>query len=178
MTTCHSAATALSLLQLCTCICIFCWLPFAHSLQVDRAYIGAPAVLKIADAGPRSVLLIHKHGFADAVVWNPAEASRAAAGRRWWLALQAWPQTCSDRQRGSQLACAAPGASAAINATPAAAPGAAQAKAASMGDLGADNWRGFVCVEVAQARSGAVQLQAGQEWAASQTLEYDTLGES
>lgn len=29
---------------------------------------------------------------------------------------------------------------------------AAQAKAAAMGDLGAENWRGFICVEVAQAR--------------------------
>ena len=67
-------------------------------MQVDRAYIGAPSPLKLQDSGRGSVLMIHKHGFADAVVWNPAES-----------------------------------------------------KAAGMGDLGADNWRGFVCVEVARA---------------------------
>ena len=101
--------------------------PATHSAaaQVDRAYIGAPSPLKLQDSGRGSVLMIHKHGFADAVVWNPAES-----------------------------------------------------KAAGMGDLGADNWRGFVCVEVAQARSGAVALAAGEEWEGSTTLEWDTLGES
>ena len=94
-------------------------------MQVDRAYIGAPSPLKLQDSGRGSVLMIHKHGFADAVVWNPAES-----------------------------------------------------KAAGMGDLWADNWRGFVCVEVAQARSGAVVLAAGEEWQGSTTLEWDTLGES
>lgn len=47
-----------------------------------------------------------------------------------------------------------------------------------MGDLGAEHWRGFVCVEVAQARSGAVTLAPGAEWVGSTTLEYDTMGES
>lgn len=47
-----------------------------------------------------------------------------------------------------------------------------------MADLGADSFRRFVCVEVAQARSGAVALQPGQQWSGRQTLEYDTLGES
>ena len=53
-----------------------------------------------------------------------------------------------------------------------------QAKAASMGDLGAEHWRGFVCVEAAQARSGAVQLAAGQAWSAGVEYEYDHLEES
>jgi len=100
------------------------FLPCLTSPQVDRVYIGAPATLKIRDTGADSVLMIHKHGFSDAVVWNPA-----------------------------------------------------QDKAAGMADLG-DNWRGFVCVEVAQARSGAVVLQAGEAWEGSTTLEFDTMGES
>lgn len=37
----------------------------------------------------------------------------------------------------------------------------AEAKAASMGDLGAGHYRGFVCVEVAQARSGPVSARSG-----------------
>lgn len=93
--------------------------------EVDRTYIGAPAAIKLHDSGRNSVLLLHKRGFADAVVWNPAEA-----------------------------------------------------KAASMGDLGAEHWRGFVCVEAAQARSGAVTLAAGQAWSAGVEYEYDHLEES
>lgn len=47
-----------------------------------------------------------------------------------------------------------------------------------MGDLGAEHWRGFVCVEAAQARSGAVTLAAGQAWSAGVEYEYDHLEES
>lgn len=47
-----------------------------------------------------------------------------------------------------------------------------------MGDLGANNWRGFVCVEAAQARSGAVALAPGGTWRGSVECEYDRLDES
>ncbi len=47
--------------------------------QVDRTYIAAPAAIKLRDSGRNSVLLLHKRGFADAVVWNPAEASALGA---------------------------------------------------------------------------------------------------
>lgn len=91
--------------------------------EVDRAYIGAPDTLKLTDSGRSAVLMVHKRGFQDAVVWSPG-----------------------------------------------------QDKAAGMSDLG--DWRGFVCVEVAQARSGAVALGPGDSWEGSTTAEYDTLGES
>lgn len=91
--------------------------------EVDRAYIGAPDTLKIADRGRGAVLMVHKRGFADAVVWNPGEA-----------------------------------------------------KAAGMADLG-EHWRGFVCLEVAQARSGPAVLQPGEAWEGGTTVQYDTIGE-
>jgi glucose-6-phosphate 1-epimerase len=87
--------------------------------------VSAPSPLKVADAAQRSVVMVHKAGFGDAVVWSPGEA-----------------------------------------------------KAGGMGDLGAAHWRRFVCLEVAQARGGAVQLEPGAVWEGSTTLEYDTLGES
>ncbi|KAL4419670.1 hypothetical protein ABPG77_000567 [Micractinium sp. CCAP 211/92] len=91
--------------------------------EVDRAYIAAPDTLKVADSGRGAVLMVHKRGFSDAVVWNPA-----------------------------------------------------QAKAEGMADLG-EHWRGFVCLEVAQARSGPVVLQPGEAWEGSTTVQYDTIGE-
>lgn len=47
-----------------------------------------------------------------------------------------------------------------------------------MGDLGAGSWRGFVCVEAAQACSGAVTLAPGGKWVASVEYEADSMGES
>ncbi|KAL4424057.1 hypothetical protein ABPG75_001358 [Micractinium tetrahymenae] len=91
--------------------------------EVDRAYLGAPDTLKVTDSGRDAVLMVHKRGFRDAVVWNPAEA-----------------------------------------------------KATGMADLG-EHWRGFVCLEVAQARSGPVVLQPREAWEGSTTVEYDTVGE-
>ncbi|KAL4856516.1 putative glucose-6-phosphate 1-epimerase [Chlorella vulgaris] len=93
--------------------------------EVDRAYIGAPSPLKLVDSGRGAVVMVHKEGFQDAVVWNPWEA-----------------------------------------------------KAAGMADLGPEHWRGFVCVEATQARSGAVTLAPGQDWEGRLRLERDTLGES
>ena len=46
----------------------------------------------------------------------------------------------------------------------------AAAKAQRMGDFGDEEWRDMVCVEVAQAGSGAVQVAAGGEWVATQQL--------
>lgn len=132
---------------------------------MDRTYIGAPAAIKLHDSGRNSVLLLHKRGFADAVVWNPAEVS--AFLEKAVHAQCHWPcATCSavPRQRASPQP---PRLALRI-----------QAKAASMGDLGAEHWRGFVCVEAAQARSGAVTLAAGQAWRAGVEYEYDHLEES
>lgn len=44
----------------------------------------------------------------------------------------------------------------------------AAAKAAGMADL--DDWRGFVCVEVAHAAGKPVRLDGGQAWAGRQIL--------
>lgn len=44
------------------------------------------------------------------------------------------------------------------------------AKAAKMSDFGNDEWKQMVCVEVAQAGSGAIALEPGNQWAGRQTL--------
>lgn len=49
-------------------------------------------------------------------------------------------------------------------------------QAAGMADLG-EHWRGFVCLEVAQARSGPAVLQPGEAWEGGTTVQYDTIGE-
>ena len=47
-------------------------------------------------------------------------------------------------------------------------------KAGEMGDLGRENWRGFVCVEAGQCVS-PVSLQAGQDWTCAHSLKYNKL---
>ncbi|KAG7669066.1 hypothetical protein Ndes2526B_g00784 [Nannochloris sp. 'desiccata'] len=44
------------------------------------------------------------------------------------------------------------------------------AKAAKMADFGNDEWEQMVCVEVAQAGSGAIELEPGKQWAGWQKL--------
>ena len=46
----------------------------------------------------------------------------------------------------------------------------AAAKAGRMADMGEGEWRGMVCVEVAQAGSGAVVVPPQGEWVGSQEL--------
>lgn len=75
--------------------------------QVDRAYIGAPPLVKVRDGGRSGgggVLLVHKQGFSDAVVWNPAEVRRCDK-KRWFggrcvvsLCCR-WAQHCWQRGR-------------------------------------------------------------------------------
>lgn len=48
-------------------------------------------------------------------------------------------------------------------------------KARSMADFGDDEWKDMVCVEVAQAGSGAITLDPGQEWTGTQILNAKTL---
>ena len=44
-------------------------------------------------------------------------------------------------------------------------------KAGEMGDLGRENWRGFVCVEAGQCVQ-PVSLGPGQEWSCNHNLQY------
>jgi len=44
-------------------------------------------------------------------------------------------------------------------------------KAGQMGDLGGENWRGFVCVEAGQCVT-PVSLQSGQQWHCAHSLQY------
>ena len=44
-------------------------------------------------------------------------------------------------------------------------------KAAGMGDLGAENWEGFVCVEAGQCVTPTT-LAPGQQWTATHRLQY------
>jgi len=87
--------------------------------EVDRIYCGAPEELSIIDGEGRRIE-VKKSGFADAVVWNPAEG-----------------------------------------------------KAKKMTDFGDDEWEEMVCLEVAQAGSGAVDLPAGEEWVGTQLLRIE-----
>ena len=43
-------------------------------------------------------------------------------------------------------------------------------KSKRMGDFGDNEWREMVCLEVAQAGSGAIQLETGQKWHGSQHI--------
>ncbi len=38
---------------------------------MDRIYLGAPDLIKLVDPVRNAAVLIRKHGFQDAVVWNP-----------------------------------------------------------------------------------------------------------
>lgn len=53
-----------------------------------------------------------------------------------------------------------------------------EAKARAMADFGDEEYREMVCVEVAQAGSGAVAVAPGEAWAAEQTLELIAAGAS
>lgn len=45
--------------------------------ETDRVYLNAPGILRIRDGGEGRTITVEKHGFADAVVWNPgAEKAR------------------------------------------------------------------------------------------------------
>ena len=44
-------------------------------------------------------------------------------------------------------------------------------KAGEMGDLGRENWRGFVCVEAGQCVQ-PVSLAPGKQWSCSHNLQY------
>jgi glucose-6-phosphate 1-epimerase len=46
-------------------------------------------------------------------------------------------------------------------------------KAAAMSDFGDDEWRRMVCLEAAQAGSGAVEVAPGETWCASQTVRVE-----
>ncbi|HET7461729.1 MAG TPA: D-hexose-6-phosphate mutarotase [Longimicrobium sp.] len=39
--------------------------------ETDRVYLGAPDELRIVDGAAWASVLVRKHGFTDAVVWNP-----------------------------------------------------------------------------------------------------------
>ena len=47
-------------------------------------------------------------------------------------------------------------------------------RAGEMGDLGSQNWRGFVCVEAGQCVT-PVTLQPGQDWTCAHSLKYNKL---
>jgi glucose-6-phosphate 1-epimerase len=48
--------------------------------EVNRVYVAAPPVIRIHDGGSGRTVVLHKQGFADAVVWNPwTEWSRSKA---------------------------------------------------------------------------------------------------
>lgn len=47
-------------------------------------------------------------------------------------------------------------------------------KSAKMNDFGDDDWKRMVCIEVAQAGSGRVELLPGQTWEASQSITLKT----
>lgn len=186
--------------------------------QVDRAYIGAPDTLKVSDSGRGSVIMVHKRGFRDAVVWNPAQAkvgravhARGAGPGLRGNGVRAPPRLLASQQCGragaaergsscdrrvgltsgtqpraagwaSALACVC-GASLKLAMLPPSharllLPGLVHPsrQAEGMADLG-EHWRGFVCLEVAQARSGPVVLQAGEAWEGSTTVEHDYIGE-
>ena len=44
-------------------------------------------------------------------------------------------------------------------------------KAGEMGDLGSENWKGFICVEAGLCVDPVI-LQPGQSWKATHTLQY------
>ena len=44
-------------------------------------------------------------------------------------------------------------------------------RAGQMGDLGRDNWRGFLCVEAGQCVE-PVSLGPGREWSCGHNLQY------
>jgi len=48
-------------------------------------------------------------------------------------------------------------------------------KARLMADFGDDEWKDMVCVEVAQAGSGPIELKAGEEWRGAQTLSCEAI---
>lgn len=134
-------------------------------------------MLKIRDSGRDAVVLVHKAGFEDVVVWNPAHSKvgwTSGGGGKGvvWEGCEVCMDVllfCRDQEAAnasSYMPC---------NRFPFCC-AASLPQAAGMADLG-EHWRSFVCVEVAQARSGPVALQPGQSWEGSTTVEYDTVGE-
>ena len=151
--------------------------------EVDRIYLSAPSTLKIADAGgaagDHTAILVRKQGFQDAGGW--VAGWRPGGGRRWlaagWGVSGGWQHVCPARKaRWALNLTVHPCPPLRTRTAPARLPSVVWNpwlyKARALADLGDEDYNHFLCLEVAQARSGAVTLEAGEEWRGGQTLEY------